>query len=121
MTSPRRPSAAHAEYPADATPKAIPTNDQLLRHRLLDQTDDDHDDRAAHSSAGDLPYDCPEIEPSAGGCAPDCGNKRAEYLPADAAADNADDGVPDGTETEVLEQPSCDVSADRAADELDDQ
>src|SRR5215813_1758644 len=77
---------------------------RLLRNRLLDQTHDDHDDRAADPASCDLPYDRPDVE-SAAGRTCDSRDEHAEQLPADAATDNARDGVPDGSKPRVLDQP----------------
>src|SRR5215471_2513946 len=93
---------------------------RLLRHRLLDQTHDDHDDRAADTATRDLSYDRSNVE-SAAGCTCDSRDEHAEQLPANAATDNARDGVPNGSKTQVLEQTPCDVAADRSANQLDDQ
>ena len=93
---------------------------RLLCHRLLDQAHDDHDDRAADTASGNLPYDRPDIKSAAGR---PCNSRyeHAEQLTANAAAHNAGDGVPHRPQAEILKQPSCNVSTDRAANEFDDQ
>jgi hypothetical protein len=88
-------------------------------HHLLDQTDDQHDDRAADATSGDLTDDGSKIE-SAPGSARDGRDERAKQLPANAAAYNAGNGIPDGPQTQVLEECACDISTDCAADKLND-
>src|SRR6516162_6331611 len=90
-------------------------------HRLLDQSDDDHDDRAADAAAGDLPDDRADIESASGCSALERRNQHCEQLAADASTDDAGDGVTDGSETEILEQTTGDVPAYRAADQLNNQ
>jgi hypothetical protein len=89
-------------------------------HHLLDQANNKHDDRAAHAASGDLTDDGSKVEP-APGRARDGRDQHAKQLTANPAAYDAGNGIPDGPQTQVLEERTYDISADRAADKLNDQ
>jgi hypothetical protein len=94
----------------------------LIRsHHLLDQSYDDHDDRPADTASGNLPDERTDVETAAGRGGLEGRHDHGEQLPAESATDSASDGIADGAETEILEEPARNVSSDGAADEFNDQ
>jgi hypothetical protein len=89
-------------------------------HHLFDQTHDQHDNRATGATSGDLTEDGAKVE-STSGRARQGRDSHAKQLPTDAAAYDAGNGISDRAQTEVLEESAHDVTADRAAYELNDQ
>src|SRR5215472_4245582 len=91
----------------------------LLGYHLADEPDDDHQDRASDSAAGEVADDRADVD-AAAGCGA-CGGGHAgaaqqgsQDLAPDATADDPGNGVSDRAKVVVLEHVPCDVSPDRA-------
>jgi hypothetical protein len=97
----------------------------LFGDSLLDETDDDHEDGAAHPAASYLADQAADIETTCLGAGCRCrateDAKRAEELTAEATPDDPCDAVPDGAEALLSQRATGDVAADSATDQADDQ
>jgi hypothetical protein len=80
----------------------------LFGHSLLDETDDDHENAAAHSATSHLADQATDIKATrlSAGC--HCGaagaNERAQDLATEATPDDPCDGVTEGAETLLFQR-----------------
>src|SRR5262249_37705576 len=88
--------------------------------------DDDHQDRAADAAAGEVADDRTDADTAAGrgrrgGRRAGAAEQGRQNLAPNATTDDSGNGVSDRAKVVVLEHAPCDVAADRAGYELDDQ
>lgn len=90
----------------------------LFRHHVLDDADKSQGKATTNTTAGNLCHDAGDIKPT--GCSATA-NKRAQNLAADSAAHNPCDRVAQRSKRKVFHDAACDIAADCARDELNDQ
>jgi hypothetical protein len=91
-----------------------------LRHHLADEANDYHQRPPTDAATGDARHDGADVKPARRRGR----NARAEHsknLAAESTAEDADKGVADRAEVELLEQRPSNVAASRTADQLNDQ
>jgi len=101
----------------------------LGAHHLANVTDDDHQDAAAYTAAGDLADDRSDIQPARHigttrrtGChTATSPSEHPQKLAAESAADDARQAVPQRSEIELLQQGAYDVATRRAGYERDNK
>jgi len=86
---------------------------------ILDGADDRRENSTRNAATGHLTDDAADIRRRGG--IGEQGNQHSEDLSPDAAADRTRDGISDCTEIDILGRSRGNISADGAADELDDQ
>jgi hypothetical protein len=98
----------------------------LFCHRLLDQTDDDHEDGAAHAATGHLADEAADIEAARWGA----GSHRrgttddtegTQQLTSETATYDSRDRVADGSEALFFEHTASDVATNSTTDQANDQ
>src|SRR5512143_979472 len=82
-----------------------------LAERLADDADDGQQHGSAHAASRHARHDRGDVEATA----PAGHAEHAEKLAAEAAAQDANNGITGGAETEVLERRARDVAADGTA------
>jgi len=91
----------------------------FLRHRVLDQTDDSHENGSAYTAAGDVAQDRAQIErATASRCT---SNHALEKRAPKAAADNSCDGVPRCAQAVLFHRCASDVAAHSATDQFNNK
>jgi hypothetical protein len=100
----------------------------LLRfgHLGFDQADDDHDDGSADTASTDAGKNRRHIHAGAGSCgrhsgSGTTGSEHAEEMTTERSTDESCDGIANGTEVEILENRTGDVSSNSAANQLNDE
>jgi hypothetical protein len=97
----------------------------LFDDSLLDKTDDDHEDRPAHSAASHLADQAIDSKTARLGAGCRCSatddTERAQDLAAEATADDPCDGVAEGAEALLFQRSTSDVAAHGSTDQANDQ
>lgn len=91
----------------------------FLRHCVLDQTDDSHEDGSTNTAAGNVADDGAQIQRAA--ASRSTSHYALEKRAAQAAADNSRDGVPCCAQAVLFHCRAGDVAADCATDCFNDQ
>ena len=88
----------------------------LLGHRVFDNANDGHEDCATDATACDVADDAAHIHAATAGCSGS--HHRMEDRATHSTADNSCQGIPNETETLLLQRRAGDIAADRTADQL---